>query len=778
MTGTITRPPAPPAGHAGAAGTGRPPRPAPGPWREDRTMPATVALTLLTLAVALGLGRLFADSEFLAPVVLAALAGHGVAWWCRRNELPAGMAAVASLGAVGLVAAWTILGHTTAYGVPLPLTVRTGFEVLASAREQFSTIKAPAPSLPGFVLATVLAVGTTAFMADWAAFRLQATFEAIIPSFTLFLFTAALGTPRHRSWAVALFIAGVLAFLVVHGLARSKRAGAWFGGRPAGGPATMVRTAGVLGLAALLAGLAIGPRLPGPDGPLIKYKNRTGGTGSSDRATISPLVDIRGRIVDQRDIEMFTVRADQPSYWRLTSLDTFNGTIWSSKSTYRDVRGAIRTEEILQPSLDTMELTQDFSISNLSSIWLPHAFRPQRAQGVGVSYAGDTASLITPQDTTNGLTYTITSLIPKMTPALLQKSPAQAPRDIAATYLDLPEIDGRVVAEARRIVAGATTPYQRALALQNHFKENYEYDIEARAGHDEGALRTFLFESKSGYCEQFAGAYAVLARLVGLPTRVAVGFTPGDFDQDAGVYRVKGGHGHAWAEVYLHDYGWVEFDPTPGRGNPQAVGHTGLQPQQDTVTPDPAAAASTTTTVAGGEGATTETTDPVFGEEEQAVSSAPEEEEDTPAIFTLLLVVLGLVALFVTAVPLLHARRRRTRRGRAGTAAKVLADWQDTAEILGAAGVTRRPSETMAEYARRAAQSAGLQSEPAKALRRLAGDASVAAYAERDVPEELATRSAADATTVREAVFEQVSMASRVGWWLDPRPLVDAGRNG
>jgi hypothetical protein len=84
----------------------------------------------------------------------------------------------------------------------------------------------------------------------------------------------------------------------------------------------------------------------------------------------------------------------------------------------------------------------------------------------------------------------------------------------------------------------------------------------------------------------------------------------------------------------------------------------------------------------------------------------------------------------------------------------------------------------MSEYARRAAASAGLQSEPAQALRRLAGDASIAAYAGDDVPEPVAARAAADALAVRTAVFEQVSTASRIGWWLDPRPLVAAGRNG
>jgi transglutaminase-like putative cysteine protease len=810
MTGTITPPSRPPAPHrpappAGAANRATAPRrraPA-GRWQEDRTLPATLALTLLTLAVAVGFARLFSDGEFLPPVVLAALAGHGVAWWCRRNELPTGMAAVATLGAVAVVASWTILGHTTAYGVPLPLTVRTALEVLSGARDQFATIRAPAPPLDGFVLATVLAIGITTFMADWAAFRLQATFEAIIPAFTLFLFTAALGAPRHRTWAVGLFVAGVLGFLVVHGLARSRRAGAWFGGRAAGGPASMLRTATVLGLVALLAGLAIGPRLPGPDGPIVRYKNRTGGTGSSSRNTVSPLVDIRGRLVDQTDVVMFTVKADQPSYWRLTSLDTFDGTIWSSNSTYRDVRGSIRSDEILQPSLDTVQLDQEFSISGLSSIWLPHAFRPTDADGVDVSYASDTSSLITPEDTTDGMTYTVQSQVPKMTPELLDQSPAQAPQDIIDQYLDLPgSVSDRVRAEAQRIVRGARTPYQRALALQNHFRTNYRYDIEARSGHDEQALENFLFSSRSGYCEQFAGAYAVLARTLGLPSRVAVGFTPGAFDEATGTYTVTGRQGHAWVEVYLHQYGWVEFDPTPGRGNPQTVSHTGLEPAQDLPPEAVPGAETTTTTAPGAETPTTDTTEPLF-DDGGASAAPPAEDAGRPAIFRVLLAAAALALLWTALVTGLHLLRRARRwddgdaaggsrlqrllagaKGLSAPATRrqrgrhVLAAWADLEETFERAGARRRPAETMFEFSARVGPYAGLQPEPNAALKKVAQRAAVAAYSEDALAPDAVAATVADARLVRDAVLDQMTWWARLRWWVDPRPLLGDARAG
>ncbi|MBW3557937.1 MAG: DUF3488 domain-containing protein, partial [Actinobacteria bacterium] len=342
MASTVATNPRPPVAPVDPSRPGSGPAPGPAPgghgrdgggpvgWRTDPSLGGTLALTALTLAVAIGFGRLFTGAGFLGPVVLATLASHATAWWCRRRRIPTAAAGAATITVAALVGAWTILGHTTAYGLPTPATLGAAVEALASARGAFSVVKAPAAVLPGFVLATVLALGISAFMADWAAFRLRATFEAIIPSFTLFIFTAALGTAHHRSLAVVLFVTGVIAFVLVHGLARSNRAGTWFGGRPGNGPRTLVRTAAGLGTACLLFGLVVGPNLPGADDPpVVRYKNRAQG-GASNRTTVSPLVDIRGRLVERAGVEVFTVKASVRSYWRLTSLDTFDGTIWSS----------------------------------------------------------------------------------------------------------------------------------------------------------------------------------------------------------------------------------------------------------------------------------------------------------------------------------------------------------------------------------------------------------------------------------------------------------------
>ena len=528
-----------------------------------------------------------------------------------------------------------------------------------------------------------------------------------------------------------------------------------------------------LGAVALVGALVVGPLIPAPDAPIVKYKNRTR-SGPSNRATISPLVDIRGRLVDQAGIEVFTVSSPTKSYWRLTSLDTFDGSIWSSNDTYRETRGQIRTLETLNPDLPVAVAEQEFVVGGLASIWLPAAFRPERIEGIDeVSYNQDTASLITPAETTDGSIYTVRSSIPTLTPELLATAPAQAPQDVIDQYLALPDIAPRVVAEARRITDPHATPYAKARALQDHFHRGFKYDLNAKPGHDNRALENFLFGTKTGYCEQYAGAYAVMARAVGLPARVAVGFTPGELQTDS-KYHVRDEHAHAWPEVYLHGFGWVNFEPTPGRGAPNATPYTGRPEAQDESNNQDTEQTTAPPTTAPAPGEENPTTLPDIGGEENIIDTSPDTDEGLSEVERAALLVLGLAVLWAIVVPFLHGQRRRARRKAPGSAAAVLADWADTVEVLSAAGVGRRPSETMQEYADRAAKSAGLQPDPARALRSLAKDAAYAAYAPAELPAEVVERSAGSAKAVQTAVYDQVSVTERVTWWLDPRPLVGA----
>ena len=207
-------------------------------------------------------------------------------------------------------------------------------------------------------------------------------------------------------------------------------------------------------------------------------------------------------------------------------------------------------------------------------------------------YDPQSSTLMVDRDvaTSDGYSYSVTSAMPDWSPDELRAASDDVPDAIAERYLQLPDDFPELAAtEAFHITEGATTPYDKALALQNYLRsDRFTYDREVGAGHSNQALLTFLFETRRGYCEQFAATFAALARSAGLPARVAVGFTPGiQDDNDPTLYIVRGVHAHAWPEVYLGEYGWVPFEPTLDRGPPRGSSWLGIDEQQDTSTGGP-----------------------------------------------------------------------------------------------------------------------------------------------------------------------------------------------
>ena len=743
---------------------------------------ATAALTILTVVTALGMGRLFSDSSFVVPVLAAALVVHGSAWACRRLGVGGLLTLPISLGGLLLAAAWTVLPDTTVAGIPWKGTLDAAIKALADANQKFGQVVAPVDPVDGFVLGAVMGVGLVALMADWAAFRVRSTWESVVPAFGLFVFTSLLGSDRWQWWVIGAQVVAMLGVVCTHWARVRVNSTPWLGSRASTtggtqGASAAASVAPLLSGAALLTALAvgaalfIGPRLPGAnDPPLIGVRDQSD-TGPGKRTTISPLVDIRGRLTERSEREAFSVKTNQKAYWRLTALDTFDGQIWSSNDSYR--KSGRELEQIGPRARAAQDIVQEYSIKELASIWLPAAYQPIEIEGVeGVSYNAESGSAISKFPTSDGLTYTVRSARPSFTRAELSMGEALAPASLVS-HLDLsgagvaPEVEQL----AREVVAaaGADTPFTKALALQNYLRENYQYDINIDQGHGRQALTNFLFTTKRGYCEQFAGSYAVLARLVGLPARVAVGFTPGDFDPAAGVYRVKGIHAHAWPEVYIEGAGWVLFEPTPGRGAPGAESYTGVAEAQET---------------SGGQGeipATTQVPAETGGTQPppEAATTTTEVPNEEPGgggglgrgLSMILLAVLGialLVGLWLAAVPLLRSARRRRRRSAARTAAdRVLVAWTEADESLRLARARRRPAETLVEHARRAGGS--VPKDARQALERLASDATSASYSEV-VPADAVPSAVTAAETVEKSVWSQATRGAKLKRALDPRP--------
>src|SRR3954452_5694229 len=216
------------------------------------------------------------------------------------------------------------------------------------------------------------------------------------------------------------------------------------------------------------------------------------------------------------------------------------------------------------PPVRTTRITSlDFSSQYLPA---PYAARNFSANG-DWSYNSESLTIVNSDnraDELTNLSYEVRSWDIAPTAADLARSGVGAPSDGDVTSevpRDLPPV---LVDLSRQVTKGADTPYAKAAAIQAYLRDadNFSYDTAQRPGNGYQALVNFLTVDKRGYCEQFASAMAMMARVNGIPSRVAVGFLPGSATGD--TYNVYVRDMHAWPELYFSNYGWVRFEPTPG----------------------------------------------------------------------------------------------------------------------------------------------------------------------------------------------------------------------
>jgi transglutaminase-like putative cysteine protease len=488
------------------------------------------------------------------------------------------------------------------------------------------------------------------------------------------------------------------------------------------------------------------------------------------RVELNPLVDIRPQLLGTQRTELFTVRATAPAYWRLTALDRFDGRRWSPS------RPALYRHD--GPGRDAAtgdrSLHQDFRLTALDSPWLPAADRAIRITAAGTRLDPETDSLVTKKGSKSVHTYGVESRLP-LDPyqQLPGRGSAGDRRPRLARDLALPARFPTGVRElAERFTAGAATPYDRAVALEDSLRTGFVYDENAPPGASIDALERFLLGSRRGYCEQFAGAYAAMARAVGLPARVAVGFTPGTYDEAAGVWRVTTREAHAWPEVFLDGVGWTAFEPTPGRTLPDPEAR--VRPDtafQRLAAPRPSGAgrdASSLNRVDPGGGAGLDT-----GPGGRAGGLAGAVAHTRPLWW------LGGAALGLVVLPPVAKTRRRNARRRARADEAVLAAWREALDRLSEAGLTRRGEETPLEFAGRAGVS---RPGVAPVMRRLATLVNGAAYGPGTsrAPDDDPAGGRADRAAEAWAATDKVVRAlddHDPGWvrWrrrLDPRPLL------
>ncbi len=690
----------------------------------ERELGATAAMAIYSLAVAIGFARVFSGWAFLADLVVLIVVGHGLSFALRRLRTPGWVA----IPITTVVLLWLLMvlhyRPTFSWLVPTDATWAQLDLEIGVVRDQFRTAVAPVIYGAGWAVLAGLALVVTIVMADAFAFRAEARGEALVPGGVLFVFIAALSSSRLRLTSTVLLIAaGVLLVVALRGLHDRSRRVELTATR---GPASLAAPAAVAtALAIAVAAGIVGPRVPGADAdPLYNTRGRGGVT-----EVISPLVDIRSRLTNRSNIELFRVNADSRAYWRSTTLAEFDGSQFRQPTTALEEIGAVG-----EARPGDRVVRQHIQIVALGGQLVPAAAAPFEASGrslgerLEMSVARDTGALLSPQVLRAGDEFTIVSASPVPSADQLRAATAADPPD--PVFLDLPDDLPDIVAETgRAVAAGAATPYDQALALQAYFRE-FEYSLEVQAGHGSNVIESFL-QQRVGYCEQFSATFAAMARTLGLPTRVAVGFTPGLLAGD-GFYSVRGRNAHAWPEVWFDGIGWVAFEPTPSRGAPGAEEYTGVPEQQDESPPDvlgpgdfdealppapttPSTLVPATTTPGASEPTIpqAELDDLAAGVPDPATPAAP--TDDSPEFpWRFALVVLVLLALLAVPAVVRGWRRRAARHH--GPAERVELAWSRARTAAERAGVRGRASMTTREWADATANELPVAGRPMREL--------------------------------------------------------------
>lgn len=296
---------------------------------------------------------------------------------------------------------------------------------------------------------------------------------------------------------------------------------------------------------------------------------------------------------------------------------------------------------------------------------------------------------------------------------------------MAQRYLSVPRhIQQEVYEIASRATQGAETPYDKALGIQRYLQTHYTYDLNVQTppeGVDFAAW--FLIGEKQGYCTYFATAMTLLCRISGIPARYVTGYlvTP----EAGGETVVTGRSAHAWTEIYLNGFGWLDFDATP-RGDNRPGSDSGENPPEESPSPTPAptmepeAAPSPSPTPSpapedehenGGAPSPTPSPTPE-PEAEDAPSPTPSDAPEPPPNgqppfpwwVLILLLIAALIARFLLTEPLRRAKRQPRQ------AAAIL--FAAIAALLASRGLRRQPQETLHEFAARADEALTRQALP------------------------------------------------------------------
>ncbi len=763
---------------------------------------ARIGLAALVVTMLFCFELVFATGDYAGPALLGAGVAAGLTIVCRRLGIGAFFTLLMSAASLIVYLCILFRAGKTVWGVPTPAAIEGLVRAVSNSIETSVVDYAPVPVRTGYVILIVIGLWAVASFGEIATFRWRNPLMASIGPIALVAVTLVVGTGNGDVLYLAIFLVALFAYWSLESAHRLRSWGRWVGAfhkdrseEPASVTGSLARRMGATCLAATLAAPVFLPALG--DG-LLDWRGNTGeGPGTGGGGEVNLLVDVTPRLLEQSDSQLFTVTTEKGAYWRLASLVVFDGEQWHPLDEEK------QTTDGRIPYADAAPegngLIQTFEIDGLGGTNLPAATRPVEVEGVTVEAGVESGSLeLADGELESDASYAVRSEIPVSSYEALVNAEVGDTADVGDefAYVDSPELSPEVKQLRRDWTNGAETPFQALIAIQKNLRRKFEYstDIADDADTSTDYLEQFLLDTRRGFCQQFATAFAVLARDAGYPTRVSVGFLPGsaDTDEDGNfTYTVTGKDAHAWPEVYFENHGWVAFEPTP-REDGLAIAPAYTQPPYNlagpngngaTLPPDagPIGPNDVSTLDEGGNPALeSRLRDPIEFLENFELPGVREDAPWRDAFGRLVMILFAGALVWLVSVPAINQLRTSRRYRRA-------AEWNDTVVAAFSQfesdaarfGEPRFPSESPSGFAERLANAGTVDPRFSKRLAHLTERAQYSAEGSR---EQHAGESVRLARTIRRSLWSRASLwRCAVAVWspkglLPSRRRLDFGR--
>ena len=722
MTSTLPRPSRPAAQ-----------RPEPEPrtrLRSDqRHWVSTAAVFAAVMLTALSLHSVVLGWTWLNPVAFTVGCVLVVMGAARSARLPGLLVPVAGFVALVGSLVWQFFPAQSVFGV-FPGEGSAGRLTILLDHAENTVVSQVAPVLPGTGIFMVVCagMGLIAILADTLATTLRMPATSGLALFAVLVVPAVV---LPQSVGVPGFVAAVIGYLLILGSGQWRDSGAG-GTRDASG-GRLVRGISI-GAVALVVTVVVPLAVPGFNVGAFPQGARVNLWGTA--TGLNPVVTLGNDLRNPNGFGRITYATDSPEalYLRAVTLEDFDGQRWEPDQRY-SLRepgvGDMGTEEVRNAIESGVVTTTRVTTDSFTSPWLLAPYAPVGFTNLSGRWSWDPLNhsvIATDNGSTAQQQYEVFSASPELTRERLEAIGPVPDGAVDAQFLSLPGTTPGIIREtAESLTDNISNPYEQALAIQNYLRGpdfTYSVDAPVEGGYDGSSLDVVarFLESRSGYCVHYAGAMAVMARVAGIPSRVAVGYAPGaptgeseqgPDGQELTEFSVTSQDAHAWPELYFEGVGWVKFEPTPSRGVVPDYAQTASEPGAPAQNPDD---------LTPGGNPVAEPGAPLPGTDPEGPQSGPDPEQarETSALITGVLVGAALL-LFVPL--LLRTLRRRSRRRRfaatRGAPGAAAIAWSETTDLAADYDQPALPTDTPRTFASRLCAETGLGAVPAAALTRL-----------------------------------------------------------